>query len=421
MNPHRLQLPFSSLGFRGWVRISCTVLIILLAIACLLYVAMQVGGRGLFGYVGLDYRVWYACAGIIREHGFASVYDLSLQSRYQQPLFEQYDLAAKLGEPLWTLPAAYLPVFFLPTLLLLYMPPVSGFILFVLANAIITWLYLWSLVRRIGLTRRSFTILLVFLSLPVLQNLLFGQVNVLLLIALGESLMALRTGKHLRAGMWLAGLSLKPQTLPLFFLGFLIRRNFRALAGLVLVGLVLAGASLLLVGPDTVPHLVQIVSDWPTGLVSTGINWRAVAYYLSGVFSPASITVILVLGMIGTTVAGIYLWLPGIKLDQTLLFLGTYAAACTIAWHGHVHMALPMLAPGVLLWAEGRLPTTLACFWLFVPTALFLATAFTLSFGLAHDIGAMSMLVANLVVLVWTVHTAWKGKHRTLDIAGQTP
>ena len=47
-------------------------------------------------------------------------------------------------------------------------------------------LYLWNVTRRTQPVKGKVPLALVFLSLPVFLNLLFAQVNVWLLIALGE-------------------------------------------------------------------------------------------------------------------------------------------------------------------------------------------------------------------------------------------
>ena len=47
----------------------------------------QVIKRGLFEYVGIDFRLFYASGQIIRDHGFNAVYDTNLQTQYQLPIY----------------------------------------------------------------------------------------------------------------------------------------------------------------------------------------------------------------------------------------------------------------------------------------------------------------------------------------------
>jgi hypothetical protein len=377
---------------RKLAHLGLAALVLLLSAGCVLYAVWNITTRGLFEYVGIDYRLWYATAEIMRDHGLASVYD-------------QYSRPNPFAMPFWPLPFPYLPLFASCLVLLLPFSPVTGFLLSTLLKTAIVLVYLWGLVRRTQPTRHSLPISLVLLSLPVFLNLLLAQMNVWLLIALGESLIALRRGKNWQAGLWLGGLLLKPQTLILLIPGLLIAKKWRVLGGFVVASAVVGILSLLLAGPAGLVGVYQVISQWPSILAESGMNWRALSLNLSLAWpgTEAIALVILLIGSLLTTTVALWLWLSrsGVE-DSYILYLGTYAATCAVTWSSNVHMALPLLAPGVLLWVERKAPSWLVCLWLFVPTTLFLTMAFTQDPGTAHNVAGTSLLATNLGLLGWS-------------------
>ena len=72
---------------------------------------------------------------------------------------------------------------------------------------------------------------MLLISLPVFLNLFTGQVNVWLVVCVGEFMRASISGREFRSGLWLGGLLLKPQALLLLAAGLLMRRRARILAG----------------------------------------------------------------------------------------------------------------------------------------------------------------------------------------------
>src|SRR5581483_8111508 len=69
--------------------------------------------RGLFMFIGVDYRSFWASAMIAHTHGFAQVYNLDLQAQLQEPLVQTFANPAR--ELKWsTIPTPYPPAFVLP-------------------------------------------------------------------------------------------------------------------------------------------------------------------------------------------------------------------------------------------------------------------------------------------------------------------
>lgn len=396
-----------------------------LTLLVLLYAAFVWGSlvsRGWFDYVGVDYRGFLASAQIVRDHGFAAVYDLGMQEKYQQALYRYARLSSQI--PMDVNPTPYLPVFVAAFLALLPFEPVPSFLLWVLVNAIVLVFYPRRLAKQAGLppsAAMSFV-----LALPLFFTLFFGQVNVGLLICFGEALISFRRGRDFWGGAWLAGMLLKPQLLALLIPGLLIGKKWRGLFGFVAVGGALILASLWLAGWDGMAALLGLLTGYissenlATNFPQSMMNWRALAVNVNAMFGGDLGWWITLPGMAVTAIAGIGLWVlrrGASAREYAVLWLGTFAAMAAVAWHSHVHTALPLLAPMIFLRADARLPERLVRWWIYAPAALFLGivwvyTPIAISLGatnwigprFGHIVAGFTFLLLNLVLLGW----AWR-------------
>jgi len=369
--------------------------------------------RGLFEYLGLDYRAYRSSAEIARSIGFAQVYDLNTQARFQRPLHQAYSFG------LWRIPFAptptpYLPAFILPLLWLPDFKPVPGFLFWALLNAAVLVAYLRRFVSAAGAQSGRSAGCEFLLSLPVFTNLVFGQINVWLFIFTGEFLLAGMRRKEFRSGLWLGGLLLKPQTLILFVPGLLIGRRFKILAGWAASAAVILGLSVALAGIEGMINLAQLVRIYPASLPTTFpesmMNWRALTINHALVLSPSLAWRVGMAGLMMTLVLGLASWLrpapPG-SPSFALLVLGTWAATAGVAWHSHVHMAMPIFAPLLYLALQQRLPRWLLHVWILSPSILFLVEAFCIGAGRAHIMAGLAMLAVNSLALGWVIWRLW--------------
>lgn len=386
---------------REWLNLALAAL----ASLYILYAAWAFVTRGLFEYIGIDYRAILASAQIAFNHGFSHVYDLSLQSSYQKPLFNLLRLGA-IRPAFDPVPLPYLPFFiatFLPTIAL---APIPGFVIFVIVQGVGLALYLRWYSMKVGPGSTSYVVFL--LGLPAFLTLLFGQVNLWLLICLGQAILTESQGRDAWAGMWLAGLLLKPQVLILLIPALIMTRRLRILEGFSIGAVFVMGLSILLAGSEGLVRLAELILSYPNNLPTTYpesmMNFRALALLL-GMRIPGGIaTGIAVLGIIMTTILAAMPWRkvvlhPGAGFATALL--GTYAATCAITWHAHVHMALPLLAPLMFLLGRTDFPVKLLFAWILIPGLVFTAVAFSLGPGTAHQAAGMVMLAANLMLVVW--------------------
>jgi hypothetical protein len=149
-------------------------------------VAFDLAWGNVFGRFATDAASFWSAGYIANHYGYASVYDLRFMAQVQHPLLPENPNSAFVFHPI---PTPYLPLFLLPFQLLALLPPIPAAIAWILANAVGTVLYLRAFVQRAtGQSVATRILGLVFISAPVFLNLFTGQVNLLLMIGVGEFL-----------------------------------------------------------------------------------------------------------------------------------------------------------------------------------------------------------------------------------------
>lgn len=353
-----LDRPVADGGFRS----AAPYLVAAFMLVTALVMMGEALARGWFGWPGYDYRAMAAAARSFLTEGPAAAYNMDSVSRAGHILLGDSGVAAStavIGA------APYPPVFFLlvAPFALLSLP--AGFLAWFALNLTLTIYVLRGLAGRFG-SRRGVIVLTMVLSIPVLDGLLNGQPVGLLLIGLYESYRALEHRQELRAGLWLAPLILKPQYVLLIGLVFLIKRRWSAFGGLAAVGLVLALASIAIAGPDgTRAYLTMLreASTFRTTLAGIGpadmMNWRGL---LVNLFPSLSDTP----GFMLTTVlevvtAGVVLlawrgpWNPSDPRFAARMLV-TLAGTLLASYHNHLHGAVLLLVPLLVMAAQGTLP-----------------------------------------------------------------
>ena len=395
--------PFIGLSLREWRNLGLPAL----AVVYVIYVSWGLQYDTVFSFIGMDYRSLRASAEISQTAGFAAIYDLSAQALFQDRLLAV--LYPENRETYLPMAMPYLPVFVVPFMALLLLPPLPSFLLWTALNVLALEVYLWRYLKAIDLRDRGLY-LLVPLSFPVFTNLLLGQVNVLLAICLGEFLLAQLQGARIRSGLFLGGLLIKPQTLLLLVPGLAIARQGKTLAGFCLTSLGILAASFLLAGLGGLTALISLLVRYPTELPYTApeamMNWRAVAINMAAVGVPERVWMVAVAAMVVTGATGLFLWRAKLAGDTLVAAIGgTYAATCAVAWHSHVQMVIPLIFPLLYLRAKDVLPAALFRVWFIAPPAIYIFIAFTRSLPLAAELVGLTTLALNIAVVVWSART----------------
>ncbi len=321
---------------------------------------LNVGLLGLFNYVGLDFRTFYTSAQIAQSEGFASIYNLETQQEYQLRLYEDYRTNADVPA-FETVPTPYFPVFLLPFFIFLPFSPSTGFSLFTFLNIAGFILYMRRLVTQFGVREeKGWVIAASLTAVPVFFNLFYGQINILLLVALGEFLLAAKREQGYRSGLWLSLWLVKPQALLFILPWLLFSRKGRNLAGFCIGALTIFLASTILAGWDWPILWFKLLILYPQNLATTNplamMNWRSLVLHLEQ-FSPSWLAwTVGLLGMLITTYGVLRTW-PRNKTEQhfELALLANLAGTFAVTWHSHLHMATTMLVPLIALLGSNQL------------------------------------------------------------------
>ncbi len=221
---------------------------------------------------------------------------------------------------------------------------------------------------------------LISLSLPVYWNFLDGQVNVWLVICLGEFARRAAMGQPFSAGLWLGRLLPKCQVLVVIVFAILLQRSIRMAEGLIAASAALVAGSLALIGLNGGVPVMQVWLRFAGGIPANNVglmmNWGVLGRYLATWISPTFGWTVAVAGIVFTI--GIALLLRRSRLDSksssfAFALLGTMAATGMVAWLANIDMAMILIPPMVVLAQRERIlkPSVLNG-WSLVPSSVYM-------------------------------------------------
>lgn len=408
------RVPFRNMSSQAWGNLA----IASLAIFWAAQVIFDLAAANLFGRLGSDFASFWSAGYIANHAGYPAVYDLNLMTQVQEPLLPTVNNSPFVFHPI---PTPYLPVFILPFQLLALLPPGVAAAAWFLLNFVGTVLYLRRFAREAtGQSASTRLVLMLLVSAPVFLNLFTAQVNLVLMICIGEYVLATVRGDHLQAGAWLGGLLLKPQSLVLLIPAFFLQRSWRTILGMAISSGILLAASLLLGGLRSFQLLIGLWLGYAAGLPTNDpqlmMNWRMIGLQMEPITSAIPAWSVAAAGMLITTYIGLRTWLHQSSLDSVdfLVALTTIIAATNlVAWHSHVPAAMMLIPPLVALYILHRdLLGSSFEFLCFMPAGLYfvrLVLASMLHTGLL-PVGAsnfldllagVGMFAMNIYFLVW--------------------
>jgi hypothetical protein len=387
----------------------------------------------------IDYVAFYNAGGMVNEGRFADIYDLEkLRARETELLLS---LDGQVETDFVVNPIQYLPIFILPFSLLARLDfPISLWV-WQVVNLVGLVGYLWFFARKAsGKTSLLQVVLLFLVSLPVLLNFHYGQVNVWLLICVGEFLRATQDKKPYAAGLWLGGLLIKPHLLILLLPFLLIQKRYKEILGFGLSALIVMGLSFVLVGVDGFIALKDVMFEAAQGGVSSGyeymMNWRMVSHYVEMFSSPLVGRAVLIALMVITAGLPLVIFRKKIAADSprfAVAVLGVLAATTAVTYHIHVHTAM-ILIPVLLYlsergqinpkWVRGwSIGPILFYFFQYILAVLLLQGILPEAFAVLGQISyGMGMLVVNMMLLGWTFRQRERiDQEPTTDQDGQQP
>jgi len=367
-----------------------------------------------------DYCAFWSAGKLINQHGFAAIYDLDLLSQSQQEVYPQASSAS--FEPFAIM---YLPFFLVPFQLLSLIPLPVSFIFWSLVNLIGFVLYLQLFTKQ--LTGQSLSIrliLLVMLSMPVVVNLMLGQVNVLLGICVGEFIRAVLNDKPLKAGLWLGSWLLKPQLLIVIIPFLLLQRSKKVLSGFSLTTIGVLGISYGLVQMKGFRNLIEILFNASGGGVASSpqvmMNWRMLGWHITSVTSQTLGWIVIGLGSLATLGITFFAFRKKLMADKNkimITILGILTATSTATWHAHLPMSIILIPPLIYLSIKNPKIKKLFSLWIYLPILvtfiLYILIPFTnFSEQLIQLIDGSRGFILNLLILAWAVSHHLNSKNR---------
>ncbi|HEX2924337.1 MAG TPA: glycosyltransferase family 87 protein [Chloroflexota bacterium] len=322
-------------------------------IACALWVSWP------GGVIYTDFVSYWTAASLLRQGDGASLYDMETQRAFQEAVRNRIVGTEAAGSAFKCNPFPNLPPLALPYVALTWLPmPVAH----LLWGGVSLGVFVLAMSRLLRGRRNGRSIALIMLGFgAVTSTLLEGQAYALLLLIFAIGLMALVSDRPFLGGLLFGLLVVKPQYVVLFGLLFLIKGRWRELSGMAVGGTLVAGLSLVMVGPEGLVGFVGMLRDvggfsassvYPESMV----NWRAILIHLwPGLSDSVGSALVLALGA-GTVSLALVSWRGPWRPSSAAFLLQIQAlllASIIASPHSHFHGTVLLLAPLALL--SGRL------------------------------------------------------------------
>lgn len=358
-------------------------------------------------YLGTDFRGYYASAQIALKYGFSQVYDQELQNEFQDNLL-MHCPDGSFSPPLLHVSMPYLPVFVLLFVPLTLFGYTTSYLFFSILNLVVLAAYLLRFYKALGIKPSFYKLLEWFVCLPVLSNLVLGQMNIFLVVCFGEFILASLNGKQVRSGGWLAGMMIKPYTLILLLPGLAVSQRWRVLFGFAVGVVTVFGSSILLAGVDGIIASLNLAIRFAGSLIHTGpsmMNWRALALNLKALLPDWLSWGIAIFGMAVVTAIILREWYqfkPEKGNRFFLLALSTLAATFTLSWHSHFYLMLLLIPILASMDHLHQIPSSLLAAWVFAPLGLYVLFSFK-DENLARNMLGLGYFGFNLILLTWAI------------------
>jgi hypothetical protein len=337
-------------------------LILVLLSAWLVFLIRNVRSTGLFYRIGIDYAINVAATRAFLAEGPASLYELDAVTRHLAPFAAYYGpdaLAINAGV------VPYPPVMALSLVPFALLPPVVGFVLWLLLSASAAGYAVWTLTRPLGRDRVRVA-LIALLSVPLAYGIVVGQFTAFYVLFLLLAYRRLQQGQDFRAGIWLGLLLVKPQLIVAPVLVLLYKRRCGALFGVLAVGVILGVSSFVVLGRD---GAAALLASWhyfsgfravhPSVYPPEFANWHGLLVVLLPELGESA-------GFLWTTALSILTfatlpiiwrgtWEPADRRFGTR-FLATVVASLLGSYHGYIHGLALLIVPGLAAAAQPSVP-----------------------------------------------------------------
>ncbi len=370
-----------------------------------------------------DYVGYYSAGQILNNEEPSLVYDFNFLKVYQAEILRSCGNSEPGAE---VISMVYLPVFLTPFQLFAQVDFSVSALLWLILNITLLILYLFFFAKKVFRKKIPLqVVILTLVSIPVFRNLIHGQVNLLLLIAMGEFIRAIVSDKQYQAGLWLGLILIKPQMLILLLPFLLIQRRIKPLVGFVISSCIIVSASFLIGGMEGMISFKNIIFESAQGGATSNyqlmMNWRAVSYYANQLAGEGFGNVVLIGGSVLTAVIPLVVFRKKIAVDSPMFMvalLGVMAATTLVTYHAHTHSAMILIPLLLYQYLNDQLRERMFNLWFLTPSIFnltqFLVGALVilsiLPFGFAYFViisNGLVLFVMNLILLGWAILQAW--------------
>lgn len=243
----------------------------------------------------------------------------------------------------------------------------------------------------------------------------WGQIGLILVVAVGEFFRAFIESRPYRAGFWLAMLLIKPQILTLIPFVLLLQRQWKTLIAFGLTAILVGGVSLGMLAPAGFGKYLElsdkVLRSYPTTAVVGMLNWRMVGENFSLWGMPGLGWGLTLVGSL-VTLSLLAYSLAGKKIhpqNAPAALLAIFAATGLLAWHYHIHSAIVLIPFLLYLTEKGQISDAWLVNWIVFPGAvLFLKEVLSLFLRLADlefvpNYPALLEGLTGLILSAWTV------------------
>ena len=381
-------------------------------------------------YYGADYLGYWSVGRVANAKGYSEIYDSTALKIVQAQELIKLGIIKNIEDPsLSQLPGSpYLSFYDLIFQPFSKFDLITSYWLWTIFNLVILVGYLVFFTRKLIPESNSAVsglnlVLLMLLSFPVIHTLSNGQVEVLLLICVGEFIRYAVNKKPFPAGLWLGGMLLKPQLLILIIPAILIFRNWKTLLGFITSSGIIFGISLLVSGFNGMLTLFKLWTGFTASnpLLNPGsmINWRMIGNNLNTLFNTSYGWIITAIGM-ALTILVVFLLFKHKPIFGTpqwmIIMMGLFSATLALIWHVHYHTALVLIPFLIYASIKKLLPERIIFLWAAVTPIVWLCFGLMGTFlnsfmktgilGYQGWVTSFSGFVLNLIILVSTLKFA---------------
>lgn len=351
------SLKMGKFGWKPWV----------IAALASFYISIffLVTSQSTFPDYGVDYFAWWSAGKTADTQGYSKIYDIDLLRNVQTEELKQLGMIRD-NQEIHIIPntAPLFSFFIVPFQFLSRMSSRTGYWIWTTLNFLLLIGYLLFFLKKIQPEKESqkrdiLILLLLIASYAVFSNIGLGQVQVLLVICLGEFIRNASNKRPLVSGLWLGLLLLKFQLLIIIIPVLLLKRDWESLKGFGISCLVILSASLALSGISGMISLFNLLTNRYIGTATSNpdvmINWRMIGVNFNSWFGSPLGWIVAGIGIFLTLLA-IYLLIRNrISIgspEWIMVMVGVFSATIAVSWHSHYH--LEMILIPFLLFASSR-------------------------------------------------------------------